>query len=44
MNTTEIAFFGLALFLPLVGGSVLLYLLSKEAKKKQDDEGPKGQS
>jgi hypothetical protein len=40
VTNTEIAFFGLAFLLPLVGGGTLLYLLSRGGKKT-GDEGPK---
>jgi hypothetical protein len=40
VTNTELAFFGLAFLLPLVGGSTLLYLLSR-GEKKPGDEGPK---
>jgi hypothetical protein len=33
MKTIEIAFFAVAVLLPLVGGGTLLYLLSKGDKK-----------
>ena len=43
MKTIEIAFFAVAILLPLVGGGALLYLLSRDAKanKSQDDGSPK---
>ncbi len=40
MTNTEIAFFGLAFLLPLVGGGTLLYFLSRGGKKP-DGKGPK---
>jgi hypothetical protein len=39
VTNTEIAFFGLAFLLPLVGGGTLLYLLAR-GPKKPDGEGP----
>jgi hypothetical protein len=41
MKTVEIVFFGVAVLLPLVGGSTLLYFLSrgqKSQKKQEKDE------
>jgi hypothetical protein len=36
MKPVEIAFFALAILLPLVGGGTLLYFLSKGTKKKEE--------
>jgi hypothetical protein len=37
MKTTELAFFAVAILLPLVGGSLLLYFLSRGGKKDEKD-------
>jgi hypothetical protein len=37
MKITEVLFFGAALLLPMAGGAVLLYVLSKGAKDPKDD-------
>jgi hypothetical protein len=36
MKTIEIAFFAVAVLLPLVGGSALLYVLSRGDSKKKE--------
>jgi hypothetical protein len=38
VNPIEIAFFGLAVLLPLLGGGALLYFIARSSKR---DEGPK---
>jgi hypothetical protein len=35
MKTIELAFFAVAILLPLVGGSLLLYFLSRGTKKEK---------
>jgi hypothetical protein len=35
VNSTEVAFFALAILLPLVGGGTLLYFLSRGTKKEK---------
>jgi hypothetical protein len=41
MKPVELAFFGLAILLPLVGGSALLYFLSKGSKRGPNEPNDK---
>jgi hypothetical protein len=37
VNATEVAFFALAVLLPLVGGGALLYALSRDSKDRREE-------